>query len=746
MRKHIPLLAVLLAVITAGCGKTDADVTAMNNMVSRLFPDRRSYFTFAKVPADSVDYFTVESSGDKITVSGNNANSMAMGLNYYLKNYCLTEVSWYRNDPVVLPDRLPPVEGTIRVDARVQNRFFLNYCTFGYTMPWWEWEDWERFIDWMALNGVNMPLAITGQESIWYNVWTRLGLTDQEVREYFTGPAHLPWHRMCNIDRWQGNLPMEWLENQAELQKRIVARERELNMRPVLPGFAGHVPGALKRIYPDLQTTTVSEWGGFSDDYRCTYLSPADSLFAVIQKEYLTEQTALYGTDHIYGIDPFNEVSPPTWNPDSLRLISEHIYQSLTAVDPDAVWLQMAWLFYADSKNWTPERVKPFLQGVPQGRMILLDYYCEFKELWKEYDRFYGQPYIWCYLGNFGGNSFLASPIKDVDARMTDVFAHGGDNLYGIGSTLEGFDLNPYMYEFVLDKAWEIPGDRDAAIENIADRRAGYRCDAIRNAWKLLADSIFVQPAICGQGSLTNARPSMEGYTWWTTQPDVDYANRTLVDAWGMMLAADSCNSDSYTFDVVNIGRQALSNYFMAVRDDFAAAYRRRDIAAMKELGARMTALLDDMTELLRGHSTFSMKKWIDDARAMSADSAVQDYYERNARTLVTIWGDRHNLNDYANRSWAELNDAYYAARWRRFIDMSVDAVASGLPIDEQAYYDSIRRFEKAWIEPATNPLEYFAPTDGVAVSRRLYDKYSDMIRSHAASHGPTSHEFIIRE
>ena len=38
----------------------------------------------------------------------------------------------------------------------------LNYCTFGYTMPWWTWQDWERFIDWMALNGITTPLAATG--------------------------------------------------------------------------------------------------------------------------------------------------------------------------------------------------------------------------------------------------------------------------------------------------------------------------------------------------------------------------------------------------------------------------------------------------------------------------------------------------------------------------------------------------------------------------------------------------------
>ena len=44
-------------------------------------------------------------------------------------------------------------------------------------MPWWQWADWERLIDWMALNGVNLPLANTGAEMIAYRVFTELGLT-----------------------------------------------------------------------------------------------------------------------------------------------------------------------------------------------------------------------------------------------------------------------------------------------------------------------------------------------------------------------------------------------------------------------------------------------------------------------------------------------------------------------------------------------------------------------------------------
>ncbi len=732
------ILPAAFALLMAQCAPADPDIRAAADLAGRVVPTVADRIEFVKAESpDSVDRFTLSSDGDRIVIAGNNAGAMAVGLNYYLKHYCLTEVSWYADEPVELPAVLPAVDREVTVDSRLDNRFFLNYCTSGYSMPFWQWRDWERFIDWMALNGVNLPLATTGQEAIWYNVWSKLGLTDEEIRSYFTGPAYLPWHRMCNLDGWQSPLPKEWLDEQADLQKRIITRERELSMRPVLPGFAGHVPEAFARRYPDAITTTVSEWGGFPAEYRCTYLSPADSLFAVIQKEYLTEQTRLYGTDHIYGIDPFNEVDPPTWNPDSLAMISRNIFESVTAVDPEAVWLQMAWILYADPAHWTPVTAKAYLQGVPQGRMILLDYYCENTEEWKLFDSFYGQPYIWCYLGNFGGNSFLASPINDVEKRLDDVLANGGSNLCGIGSTLEGLDLNPYMYEYVLEQAWRMPDGHDAS-RNIIDRRVGRHDKSAREAWQLLVDSVFVQPSLCGQGPLTNCRPTLDGFAWWTVKPNIDYRNADLVHAWGRMLDVDSCSRDSYVFDCVNLGRQAMSNYFIALRDDFNAAYQSGDTALLRSKGCEIKVFFDDLTTLLRGHSGFSLKKWIDDARSHGVSPGQKDYYERNARSLISVWGPSKDLNDYANRQWAELNDSYYARRWAMFVDRVTEAAGRGRKFDDEEFYNASREFENAWIEPS-NAIEYLEPLDGVEVSRRMYDKYAPLILAHPASYSPTS-------
>ena len=593
MKKIFSVL--LFLVVICQIRAEDTNITTMRKMTQRLFPQQASFFDFRLLNDTSTDTFTIKSEGNKIIISGNNANSMAVGLNHYLKNYCLTTISWYKDDPIELPKTLPNIPAEVTIKANVPTRFFLNYCTFGYSMTWWKWSDWEHFIDWMALNGINMPLAITGQEAIWYKVWSKLGLTDEEIRGYFTGPAHLPWHRMCNLDGWQSPLPKEWLSSQAELQEQIVAREREFNMQPVLPAFAGHVPAALKRVYPNIKTSRVSEWGGFADQYRCTFLNPMDSLYAIIQKEYLTEQTRLYGTNHIYGIDPFNEIDPPSWDADSLGMMAKHIYESVAAVDPKAIWLQMTWLFYADIKHWTTPRIKSYLRSVPQDKLILLDYFCEYTEIWKQTDSYFGQPYLWCYLGNFGGNSFLSGPVKLVSERLADALKNGGSNLKGVGSTLEGIDLNQFMYEFVLDKAWNSGQTDKEWFLKLADRRTGKVSPEARKAWEILAEKVYIQPAQVGQGTLTNARPCLKGNGHWTTKPTIEYQPKDLVEAWRLLLLVKDCQRDSYEFDLVNIGRQVLGNYFNVVRDEFTLAYEAGDIMMMKNRGDKMREILADL-------------------------------------------------------------------------------------------------------------------------------------------------------
>ena len=724
------LLLELAALLTVGsvcsCAQKDdsTDAAAARALTERIIPGSARSFVFETLPADTADFVTLRSEGRKIVIGGNNANSMAVGLNHYLKYYCHVNIGWFAWDKGTMPKALPKVETPVRISARVPERFFLNYCTYGYTMPWWGWKEWEHFIDWMALNGINLPLAITGQESIWYQVWTEMGLTDEEVRSYFTGPAHLPWHRMLNIDRWGGPLPKSWLEGQEALQKQIVARERELNMKPVLPAFAGHVPPELKRIFPNAKIERMSDWAGFALEDYPWFLDPEDILFPVIQKRFLDKEIEIYGTDHIYGIDIFNEMIPKSWDPDYLAGVSKGVYESLAAADPAATWLQMTWLFYNERKYWfegdSDERVKAFLTSYPAEKSILLDYYCERMEVWRKTDCYYGVPFIWCYLGNFGGNTFLAGNIQEISGLIEGTFAEAGPNFRGLGSTLEGFDCNPFMYQFIFEKAWDVPQHRnlDEYADALAWSRAGVDSEEARAAWKELFDEIYIQRSVPGHSPVMNLRPSFNRSSSYHSSVKFNYENEKLREVVTHLLAAGG-KGPSYEFDLVNITRQYLSNDFEQRFAAYKEAYEKGDTEAMKARKEELLGIFDTLDELLASQPYFLVGKWIADARAWGADASESDYFESNARNLLTSWGDRGNLlTDYADRSWAGLVGTYYKGRWELFFNAVEQALAAGEKLEgarEEQMLEAMKDFEYAWwaerpgtfsATPTGNPVE----------------------------------------
>ena len=89
-------------------------------------------------------------------------------------------------------------------------------------MAFWDWERWEKEIDWMALHGINLSLALTGTESVWRNVLLKLGYTKDEINEFVAGPGFTAWWLMNNLEGWGGPNPESWYTRQEKLQKKIV--------------------------------------------------------------------------------------------------------------------------------------------------------------------------------------------------------------------------------------------------------------------------------------------------------------------------------------------------------------------------------------------------------------------------------------------------------------------------------------------------------------------------------------------
>jgi alpha-N-acetylglucosaminidase len=222
------------------------------------------------------------------------------GLHWYLKHWCGSHISWDKTGGSQLfsvPNVgfLPRVhDAGISVQRPVPWNYYQNAVTSSYSFAWWDWKRWEKEIDWMALQGVNLPLAFTGQEAIWQKVFKeKFNMSISNLNDFFGGPAFLAWSRMGNLHGWGGPLPQSWFDQQLILQKKILARMYELGMTPVLPAFSGNVPAALKSIFPSAKITRLGNWFSVKNDLKwcCTYLLDAtDPLFVEIGRAFVEQQ------------------------------------------------------------------------------------------------------------------------------------------------------------------------------------------------------------------------------------------------------------------------------------------------------------------------------------------------------------------------------------------------------------------------------------------------------------------------
>lgn len=715
---------------------TRPNTAAVRALIERVVPGKSALFEIKFIPSENgMDVFELSSKGGKILLAGNNGVSVASALNYYLKHHCNYELTWNgpgASFPAVFPADIP----STRKVTKHKYRYYLNYCTFSYSMAWWDWERWQYEIDWMALNGINMPLAITGQEAIWQKVYRKMGLTDKELASFFTGPAYFGWFWMNNMDSYGGPLPQSWIDAHKTLQKQILKRESELGMMPVLPSFTGHIPKSYLRLEPDVKVDTV-RWHG-QIGQQVLMLNPNDPRFKKIGKAFLEEQTKEYGTSHYYSSDIFNELIPPSGDPGYLAHTSAAVYEAMDAVDPESIWVMQGWLFVsADGRKfWTKDRMKPFLDAVPNDRMVILELYSENRPRWKDTEAYYGKPWIWNMLHNFGGNIGLygkAQYIAYEPYRVSGDAERG--NMSGIGLTMEAIEQNPAMYHLMLEHVWEDGKIQlDDWTKGWISRRYGKTTENAENAWKVLLKTVYKSNKK-DQGapeSMITGRPTFALNSSWTWTDLVYYDNREFCKAWDYMIAAadELGGSNGFQYDLVDITRQAMANYGTALQREFSHAYFAADIESFKKITGRFLDLISDMDRLLGSREEFLFGSWLKSAGKWATNPVEKELYLKNARNLVSIWGDPacYDICDYSCRQWNGLLNSYYKGRWQEFFSKAIESLEKGEKWNQTEFVNYIMEWSTGWVCNTNEQFLSEPQGDPIALAAEMHRKYYPVI------------------
>jgi alpha-N-acetylglucosaminidase len=712
--------------------KSDFDKRPVYDLIKRILPKDYKYFVVEYIKKEeNKDTYEIESKSGKIYLRGNDGIAAASALNHYLKNYAHCGINW-NVSKIVLQHPLPLIPQKIRKISPYQYRYYLNYCTFNYTMSWWNWERWQKEIDFMALNGINMPLAILGQNSIWNRVYNSMGFTVKQLEKFFPGPAYFSWFWMGNLDGYGGPLPINWMKSHEELQKKILRRERELGMTVVLPAFTGHVPPDFKDKFP--QTKLIKTiWD--DDEFGPVYsIDPADTMFTFIGKKYLKEQTKIYGTDHFYSSDTFNENKPPSNDTTFLSNISKKVYSSMWQVDSSAVWVMQGWMFAVDNKFWRPPQIKALLSAVPNDKMIILDLWSEHRPVWDKTEAYYGKGWIWCMLHNFGGKLGLFGDIETIaNSPVKTRFNTKSGKMIGIGITAEGIEQNPAIYSLMLDNVWRT--DTIKTLDWLIDysyARYGKKNKNAEEAWKILHRTVYNENSIGSPETIIALRPELnKGTGKLFSALKLPYSPKDLLTAWDYFISAASelKNNEGFKYDLVDLSRQVLSNYSNELYKKMMGAFKEKNIKKVKDLGDKLLTVADDLDILLNSRDEFLLGKWINDAKKWGENQNEKKLYEKNAKDLVTLWGNKNSiLHEYARKQWAGLIKDFYKPRWEKFIQILISCLENNTEFNQNSYDTMIKDWEWGWVNgnKSYRDKSYGNP---IEITKLLHKKYFNEIK-----------------
>lgn len=706
----------------------------MNGFLERNLPFFKDDIEVNFRPCEK-DFYEVSCDGEKLYVTANAVVPACTGIYDYLKKHCNVQLSWCANTCVNIK-ALVAFDGVMRREIEQKFRVYMNYCTLNYTMSWWNFERWEKEIDFMAMNGINMPLAVVGTEAVWFETLLEFGFSEKEALSTISGPAFWAWQLMTNIEGYLPPKNRKYVTERLELGRKILNRYIEFGMQPIQQGFSGFVPILMKEKYPE---ETIFEQRGWCTYPKTAQLDPTSEFFGRVGGTYLRKMKELFGNYHYLACDPFHEGTPPKNSKEYLSSVGRAINKMYEDFDKDSVWVM---------QGWTPQR--DIVEAVPKERLLILD--LDSDRTAKEYKWVHDSGYtiITGMLHNFGGKNAMQGHLRNNGKNNFIRLREKGINVIGTGMFMEGIEQNPVIYDLQFEMLTaDKPADIELWLENYILRRYGTTNDTLRQVWNILLETCY-----CEEGyeenrvgsclaSRPNLMPIMTGPCCYT---EVYYDTKKFEKAVKLFasLSDELRECDAYQYDLCDMVRQALSNRFYTNQLEFKKAYLRlfRDKKTLKALADTQLELLLDLDKLLSHRSEMSLSRWINDAHALATDEEERRYFDLNARTQITLWGDidtdTTQLFDYAWKEWSGLIREYYYPRWSLFYSEIIDAVEKHrhpILINKNGFAQrsvykkysigkKLDKFELSWVKKYS---EYppAATTDVTEAAKELIDKYA---------------------
>ncbi|VAI22264.1 unnamed protein product [Triticum turgidum subsp. durum] len=398
------------------------------------------------------------------------------------------------------------------------------------------------------------------------------------------------------------------------------------------------------------------------------------------------------------------------------------------------------------------------LHSVPIGKMMVLDLFADVKPIWQTSSQFYGVPYIWCMLHNFGGNIEMYGVLDSISSGPIDARRSYNSTMVGVGMCMEGIEHNPVVYELMSEMAFRSQKvEVEDWLKSYSYRRYGQSNVEIQKAWAILYHTIYnctdgiadhnkdyivefpdISPSSFSSQyskrkiiSHVRKHPRFLGEVSASLpQPHLWYSTEEAVKSLELFLKAGNGLSESltYRYDLVDLTRQSLSKLANKVYLDAMDSYQKRDSSGLNFHTKKFLELIMDIETLLASDDNFLLGPWLETAKNLAMTEDERKQYEWNARTQVTMWYDdtkteQSKLHDYANKFWSGLLKSYYHPRASKYFTR----LSRSLQENRSFQLEEWRRDWISYCNEWQSGKELYpvkATGDALAISRSLFAKY----------------------
>lgn len=663
---------------------------ASYRLLHRWIGDRALDFEVILEPGQgNYEYAIMEIRDSTPTVRGNSVSAVNKGIAKLLRKLQSANFTWEGSRislPVVWPKTAPDT-----ITSDIPLRWNGSVWQNTYESTFWEWDRWEKELDLMAFNGVNVVLLTEGTELVWWKVWRSMGIKDDELDMFFYGPAQLNFQQQGIDIRWQGNTPRSYFQKKSELQKKIFERVKELGMKAVVPVFSGVVPIALEERLPKANIYINR------DKRPVALLDLKDPLYVEIQHKYWAEYALTYGVPDIPFCNFFHN-APATFvtgrMETELEKIGANLFNALRN-QREIIWNLEP--FQQQINFWEPNLIRLLFKAFPEKMVIGLENLSLGNNpLWHQRHIPDKIRTIFTFMLNEGGNNHY----NQLPANWAEQFVRlkEQNRIDGWGIQIDGTGNNSVQYHLLTEILWNSDTFNPIACqEEWCNARYGACKTDLLLAQKLIYESLD----IAGESNMfrhygiqrfvLQQSPGLE----WTIYENAGYTNDRLRYALQIYLRNYESHKDNklYNFDLMHV-----AIHLLAVETDsmLATAAEKHLIQQPLLRNSLIIKAVENMHQMDRLSFIFDPDRW------QNLISNFKHYSNNNEdrKALYTSYMqmiDRYSADKpaYGARLQHGLLNGFYAPRWLLLNEY----------LNKNSYYHEsefkkiLREKENEWIE-----------------------------------------------